>query len=153
MGQQLQWHQRHKERNWIVLHQEKQLFLRQKYRQRPSSFAEPLPYKQVAYLSLHQLGSHCSLRSGNFWDTAPTQLLGQPKQFSVAFPHKWSVLAHAEDFPKISQMSNICSWHTPYLSLSGPRTGTSSRKTWFAAWPLLYISWPSTICSHLQITL
>ena len=54
------------------------------------------------------------------WGSAPPQLLGPPKLFPVAFPYKWPVLAHASDFPKISQISSIWPWHAPYLLLSGP---------------------------------
>ena len=71
--------------------------------------------------------------------------------FPVAFPYQWPALAHASDFPKISQTSIIWPWWALFLSLSVPRPGTSDRQPWFAAWPLLGTSKLNTSSSHLQI--
>ena len=86
------------------------------------AFDEPSPHragKQVPHLSLYQPGSHCSPGAGDSLRPSPTQLVGPPKLFPVDFPYKWPVLAHASDFPKISQTSSPWPQCTPYLSLSG----------------------------------
>ena len=36
----------------------------------------------------------------------PNQLVGSPKQLTVAFPYKWLVLAYASQLPKSSEISN-----------------------------------------------
>ena len=59
-----------------------------------------------------------------------TQVL--PRGFSKKQPP----LAHALDFPKISQTSSIWPLNTPCLLLSGPRPGTSNSQPPFVAWPL-----------------
>ena len=70
----------------------------------------------------------CFLRSH------PTQLVGPPKLFPMAFPYKWPILVHASYFPKISQKDSIWRQHALYLSLTGPRPRTSGSQPWFTVW-------------------
>ena len=81
-----------------------------------------------------------------------TQLSSPPKLFQVVFPYEWHYLAHASDFPKISQTS-IWPQHAPYLSPSGLRPGTNNNQPQFAAGPHLGTSKPIKSSSHLQINL
>ena len=101
----------------------------------------------MPYVSLHQPGSHCLSHPGDSLRPHPTKITGPLKLFIVTFPYKWPVLAHASDFPKISQTSSIWPQCAPYLLLSGPSPSTSSN--WHSShWGP---SKPSTSNSHLQI--
>ena len=102
------------------------------------------------YLKLYQPGSHCSPFSGETLRPCPIHLLSPPKLFPIDFPYGWSVLSHVSNFPKISQVSSIWPQCAPYLLLGGPRPGTSSSWPWFAAWPHLVTSKPSTSSHYLH---
>ena len=93
---QLKRHQGHTGRNWIVWHQDKSS-------RTAFSQTDVLAETTVPLLSPPTTeaagGSHIwvSIR------ILPSHLLGPPELLSVAFPHKWPVLAHAVQFSKISQ--------------------------------------------------
>ena len=106
----------------------------------------------VPCLRPHQSSSHCFPCPGSL-RPCPIRLSGPPKLLVVAFSHKWSVLAHASDFPKISQTSSIWPQCILYLLLGGPTPGNSSSQPWFTAWPCLGTSKPSTSSNHLQTAL
>ena len=59
----------------------------------------------VAFLSLSSQSQQADTipKSPSAWLTRFTV----PKTFPVAFPYKWPLLAHATDFPKISQTSSL----------------------------------------------
>ena len=135
---------------------EKQLSPTQSAGRGHCSFSESSPQPRqwnAPHLSLHRPGHHCAPHTVDSLRPHPTQLLGPPKRLPAAFPHKQPFLAHASDFPKISQTRNIWPQHALYLLLSGPRPGTNGSRPWFAAWPLLGSSKPSTSSSRLQVAL
>ena len=80
-----------------------------------------------------------------------TQLVDLPKLLPVALPYKWPILAHAVDFPKISQSfnntqtSSIWPWPALSLLLSSPSPVDSGSQPWFRAWPLEVFSKPRTV--------
>ncbi|KAF6130891.1 hypothetical protein HJG60_007848 [Phyllostomus discolor] len=86
------------------------------------SFDEPIPHRggrQVPYPSLHQGGPHCWPHPDDSLRLCPTKLTDPPRLFPLSFLYHWPALAHASDFPKISQTSSI--WPQPalYFLLSG----------------------------------
>ena len=73
----------------------------------------------MPYLSLHQPGYPCLPPPGDSLRPRCILIHDPPKLFPVAFPHKQLLLAHASDFPNISQTGNIWPQHDTSLPLSG----------------------------------
>ena len=88
-----------------------QLSPRQKGRQRPLflfSTLHPQSHRagrQVPYLRLHQLGSHCLPHPIDLLRLCLSQLIGLPKLLTVAFSYESLVFSHASQLPKIFQTS------------------------------------------------
>ena len=96
----------------------------------------------MSYLRLHQSSSHCFPCPGSL-RPCPIQLSGPPKLLVGLFHTNGLSWLMLQIFLK-SLKQAASGFGIPCTSLSGPRPGITSSQPWFAAWPLLGTSKPST---------